>query len=108
MPWELTTVADDEVVAFDGTDVAHWIGLEPGTVHDLDGLGEVRTLDRPAGERLATIATVNDVHFGEVECGVLDGWADPIVTVSASMRPTTSQTAAQRRRRVHGSGSASA
>ncbi|MGQ0434225.1 MAG: metallophosphoesterase family protein, partial [Microthrixaceae bacterium] len=25
------------------------------------------------GERLATIATVNDVHFGETECGVIDG-----------------------------------
>jgi predicted phosphodiesterase len=77
MAWELTTVADDEVVAFDGTEVAHWIGLEPATVHDLDGL-RVRTLDRPPGARLATIATVNDVHFGEVECGILDGWADPV------------------------------
>lgn len=78
MAWELTTVADDEVVAFDGLEVAHWIGLEPGTVHDLDGL-VARTLDRPPGERLATVATVNDVHFGEVECGILDGWGDPIL-----------------------------
>ena len=43
MAWELTTVADDEVVAFDGVEVAHWIGLEPDTEHDLDGL-RVRTL----------------------------------------------------------------
>lgn len=78
MAWELTTVADDEAVAFDGLEVAHWVGLEPGTEHDLDGL-RVRTLPRPPGERLATIATVNDVHFGEVECGVLDGWGDPIL-----------------------------
>jgi predicted phosphodiesterase len=78
MAWELTTVADDEVVAFDGAEVAHWIGLEPDTEHDLDGL-RARTLPRPPGERLATIATVNDVHFGEVECGIIDGWGDPIL-----------------------------
>ena len=29
----------------------------------------VRTLARPAGRLLATIATANDVHFGETECG---------------------------------------
>jgi len=80
-------VADDEVVAFDGTDVAHWIGLEPGVEHDLDGIGAVRTLDRPPGERLATIATVNDVHFGEVECGILDGWGDPILRAEPGEDP---------------------
>jgi Icc protein len=31
----------------------------------------VTTLARPAGRLLATIATVNDVHFGEQECGKL-------------------------------------
>jgi 3',5'-cyclic AMP phosphodiesterase CpdA len=31
----------------------------------------VTTLTRPAGKLLATFATVNDVHFGEVECGRL-------------------------------------
>ena len=86
MAWELTTVADDEAVAFDGTEVAHWIGLEPDTEHDLDGL-VARTLPRPPGERLATIATVNDVHFGEVECGVLDGWGDPILRVEPGEDP---------------------
>ena len=29
----------------------------------------VRTLAQPAGRLLATIATANDVHFGETECG---------------------------------------
>jgi Icc protein len=86
MAWELTTVADDEVVAFDGTEVSHWVGLEPGTDHDLDGL-HARTLPRPPGERLATIATVNDVHFGEVECGVLDGWGDPILRSDPGEEP---------------------
>lgn len=69
---ELTTVADDEVVAFHGTEVRRWGGLRPGTDHDLDGLA-VRTLDRPAGELLATVATANDVHFGETVCGVIEG-----------------------------------
>ena len=32
---------------------------------------EVTTLALPPGRRLATVATVNDVHFGEVECGLL-------------------------------------
>lgn len=69
---ELTTVADDEVVAYAGSRVHRWRGLAPGTVHHLDEL-VVRTLDRPSGERLATVATVNDVHFGEEACGVVDG-----------------------------------
>ena len=29
----------------------------------------VRTLVQPPGELVATIATANDVHFGETECG---------------------------------------
>jgi 3',5'-cyclic AMP phosphodiesterase CpdA len=29
----------------------------------------LRTLEQPAGRLLATIATANDVHFGETECG---------------------------------------
>ena len=28
---------------------------------------------RPPGELLTTFATVNDVHFGEVECGIIEG-----------------------------------
>jgi predicted phosphodiesterase len=70
---ELTTVADDEVVLHvDGTTVRRYTDLEPGTEHDLDGV-RVRTLDRPGGELLCRFATVNDVHFGETECGVIDG-----------------------------------
>jgi len=68
---ELTTVADDEVVIFDGPEVHRYLDLAPDRDQTLDGVA-VRTLPRPSGERLSTIATVNDVHFGEVECGVLD------------------------------------
>ncbi|MEX2660016.1 MAG: metallophosphoesterase [Acidimicrobiales bacterium] len=69
---ELTTVADDEVVAYAGSEVRRWRDLAPGAEHLLDGL-VVRTLERPGGELLATVATANDLHFGEVECGVVEG-----------------------------------
>lgn len=54
-------------------------GLDPDTEYELavegampDGRwlpARVRTLARPGGRLLATIATANDVHFGETECG---------------------------------------
>ena len=31
----------------------------------------MRTLAAPAGPLLTTIATVNDVHFGETVCGMI-------------------------------------
>lgn len=67
---EITTVADDLIVAHLGERVIERRGLEAGTDHVLEGLA-VRTLDRPPGALLARIATVNDVHFGEVEAGRL-------------------------------------
>src|SRR5438067_12860567 len=69
---EVTTVADDEAVVFEGADARRYDGLEPDRDYELDG-ASFRTLPRPPGERLATVATVNDVHFGETECGVLEG-----------------------------------
>ncbi len=68
---ELTTVADDEAVVHDGTSVRRYEGLAPDTDHEIDGF-TFRTLPR-FGERLATVTTVNDVHFGETECGVVGG-----------------------------------
>src|SRR5205807_10645518 len=55
---ELTTVSDDEAVFFDGVTVHRLEGLEPDTEHAFAGQ-TFRTLPRPAGERLATIATVD-------------------------------------------------
>src|SRR5581483_257670 len=69
---EVTSVADDEVVVFDGHDLRRYGDLAPDTEHDLDGV-TVRTLPRP-GELLCRFATVNDVHFGETECGVMEGF----------------------------------
>ena len=69
---DLTTLAPDEAVFFDGTEITHLVDLEPDTDYEIDGLS-FRTLPQPGGELLSTIATVNDVHFGEVECGVIEG-----------------------------------
>ena len=54
-------------------------GLEPDTIYDLEVEGvvsdgrwlpaQVRTLVQPSGRLLVTMATANDVHFGETECG---------------------------------------
>jgi Icc protein len=69
---ELATIADDEAVVFEG-EVAHrYQGLQPGTEQGA-GPYTVRTLRRPPGARLATVATVNDVHIGETACGVIAG-----------------------------------
>lgn len=79
-PWEVTTRADDLVVlhrrrvgaeAGAGAEVRRIEGLDPDAEVSLDGL-DVRTLPRPGGALLTRIATVNDVHFGEVECGRID------------------------------------
>ena len=69
---ELTTVADDEVVVHVGPEVRRYRELTPGTDYDLDGV-QARTLPRPPGELLSRVATVNDLHFGETECGRIEG-----------------------------------
>ena len=84
---DLTTVADDEAVLHDGTTVHRHEGLTPGTAYELGG-HSFRTLPRPPGERLATVCTVNDVHFGETECGILNGVDDyPIYTTAEGDEP---------------------
>ena len=69
---DLTTVGEDLVVVHDGLEVRRYEGLEPDTLHELDGF-VLRTLPRPPGELLSRFCTVNDVHFGEVECGLISG-----------------------------------
>ena len=71
---ELTTIADDLAVIHQHAPhpVAHrYDGLTPDTHYTFDGI-ELRTLPRPGGELLSRLATVNDVHFGETECGRID------------------------------------
>ena len=75
-----TAVGDHEVTTTGPYHSARITGLDSETTYDLavdhaeasDLLpGRFTTLARPAGRHLATFATVNDVHFGEVECGRL-------------------------------------
>jgi predicted phosphodiesterase len=71
---------DVEVETVGPRHVVRLEGLEPDTEYALavDGVApdgalpdRFRTLARPPGQLLATIATANDVHFGETECGHL-------------------------------------
>jgi len=68
---ELSTVASRYAVVHDGARARRFDDLEPATDHEIGGFA-FRTLPEP-GELLATFATTNDVHFGEVECGRVTG-----------------------------------
>jgi predicted phosphodiesterase len=68
---EVMSVSDDDAVAFDGARRRAWHDLAPDSEVALDGT-VVRTLPRP-GELLCRFATVNDVHFGETCCGLIEG-----------------------------------
>ena len=84
---ELTTVTDTAAVFFEGAERREYDDLHPDDDYELEGVA-FRTLPRPPGERLATVATVNDVHFGEVECGVLEGLdLGPILTAEPGEAP---------------------
>lgn len=78
--------------------VAHFRGLEPATTYDVAVEGAepstwlptaVTTLSPPAGELRTTFATVNDVHFGEVECGKIGGPVEvgPVFSVPPGATP---------------------
>ncbi|MBA2608366.1 MAG: metallophosphoesterase [Actinobacteria bacterium] len=69
---ELTTVSECTAVVFDGPKVTRLDDLAPDADFEFDHVVG-RTLPRPAGELLCRVATVNDVHFGETRCGVVEG-----------------------------------
>jgi 3',5'-cyclic AMP phosphodiesterase CpdA len=75
-----TVVGDVETTTTGRFHSARLTGLEPGATYPLavDGVeaspllpSTVTMLERPAGRHVATVATVNDVHFGEEVCGLL-------------------------------------
>jgi 3',5'-cyclic AMP phosphodiesterase CpdA len=72
---ELTTVADDLAVFHHGQHVIRHENLEPHTFYTEHGI-DFHTLARPSGKLLSRIATVNDVHYGETECGRIDDLTD--------------------------------
>ncbi len=65
---DLTTVDDESAMFHEGAGVEHVSGLEPDTRYEINGIA-FRTLRRPTGTLHCRLATVNDVHFGEVEAG---------------------------------------
>ena len=84
---ELTTVSESTAVVFDGTDVRRYDGLAPDTAFEFDGVVG-RTLAHLGGELLCRFATVNDVHFGETECGVIEGMdIGPILSAAPGEPP---------------------
>lgn len=82
----VTRVGEHETVTRGPHHVARVAGLEPSTSYpievedapaDAEHLpAQVTTLERPSGRFLSRIVTVNDVHFGEIECGRI-GDVDP-------------------------------
>ena len=87
MTLDPTTIADDRAVFHDGAAVERLDGLAPDRDHVHRGR-TFRTLPRPPGELLTRIATVNDVHFGETECGRIDDHREgPILSVPTDATP---------------------
>jgi predicted phosphodiesterase len=80
-----TRIGDEELVTTGPHHVARVTGLEPATEYPLAVEGTetsdylpatVTTLARPAGRLLATVATANDVHVGEIECGKIESFGE--------------------------------
>lgn len=88
---KFTTVADDLVVWHDHGRVQRADGLSPATAYTFAG-HHVTTLARPGGELLARFATVNDVHFGETECGRIDNHAEGPILAAAPHEPPYPET----------------
>lgn len=89
MTAELTTVGIDHAVLHRGDEVLRLDDLAPGRSYAHDDV-EFRTLPHPGGGHLASFATVNDVHFGETRCGVVEGAEDtigPILSVPEGTTP---------------------
>jgi len=95
-----TRVGDTEVTTTGRYHHAPVGALEPGTEYRLavDGAAPTEwlpasftTLERPPGRLLATIATANDVHFGETECGRIGNLGEeelgPILRAEPGERP---------------------
>ncbi len=72
----LSTIGDDFAVIHTplapGATTRLVEGLEPATEYTIDGV-TFTTLSRPSGDLLSVFTTANDVHFGETQCGVIEG-----------------------------------
>jgi predicted phosphodiesterase len=94
----LTIRVGDRSQETEGPDhFARFTGLPPDTEHPVHVEGHpggdphlppvVRTLARPRGALLATVATANDVHFGETVCGSLHNVPDDALGPVLRARP---------------------
>jgi Icc protein len=80
-------VSEDAATFHDGSSVDRIDGLEPDHGYERHGI-RFRTLSRPDGVLRCRFATVNDVHFGEVEAGrVEDSELGPIVRADPGADP---------------------
>lgn len=68
---DLTTVSQEHAVFHGGAEKRQLDDLAPGRHYEFDG-ASFRTLP-DLGEEYCRFATVNDVHFGETQCGVIEG-----------------------------------
>ncbi|MGQ0744447.1 MAG: metallophosphoesterase [Acidimicrobiales bacterium] len=66
--FDLTTVSTTHAVFHRQGQAFRLDGLEPGTRYQARG-HDFETLARPGGQLLCRVATVNDLHLGETECG---------------------------------------
>ncbi len=93
-----TRVGDRAVVTSGPIHFARIVGLDPATRFPVSVAGadasrllpaEITTLARPSGRLLATVATANDVHFGETECGAIGGAEElgPVFTSESGAEP---------------------
>lgn len=83
---EVMTVSESEAVVFEGARFQRYEDLRSDTEYSY-GAASWRTLPRPAGERLATVATVNDTHFGEDQCGIAEVNIGPVLSVGPGEEP---------------------
>lgn len=95
----VTLIGEHEVATSGPHHVARVTGLESATEYPvtIEGLpvpedmpylpATITTLEVPPGALLCTVTTANDVHFGEVECGKLEGWGEEIVGPVFSAAP---------------------
>lgn len=75
----VTRIGPEEITTRGPVHVVRATGLEPATEHTIEVEGaepgtwlppSTRTLELPPGRHVATVATANDVHFGEIRCGI--------------------------------------
>lgn len=83
---DLTTVSQDHAEFHAGPYVRRLEELAPGRQYEFEGAAFSTMPD--LGEEFCRFATVNDVHFGETECGVIEGTdTGPVFSVEPGETP---------------------